>query len=233
VRALQPGLSRARRDAVIDAILSALRERPPALVARVLSKMVRPSDTAAIRALAAAEAASPGLAELLDVALRKAVERALETTLDAADPETARSLLTYFANRADRPSERERVLGILERHVRSPSRRISLHAHRLLRTLAPRERYLRATRALLDDSDPTTIRLAIRVLAFGGDVQSAGALADRLFHPHSGVSRAAREGLLALGEAAVSELLRSRGKMRPDRRAAIDAVLAEIQSSAR
>jgi hypothetical protein len=229
IRALEPALSGPHRDAVISAILEALREQPPELVARVLSGMVRPTDGAALRVLAEAEAASPGLLDLLDPALRTAVARALDTALEKADPENARRLLTYFAGRADRPSERERVLALLERHVRSPSRRVSLHAHRLLRTLAPRERYLRATRALLDDADPTTVRLALRVLAFGGDADSAAGIAERLFHPHAGVARAAREGLLALGEAAVAPLLRSRTSLRPDRRATIDAILDEIR----
>lgn len=230
VRALAPVLAGAQRNAVIGAILQALQEQPPALVSRVLSKMVRPSDTAAIRMLATAEAASPGLLDLLDVSLRPAIEKALETALYSADPESARKLLTYFANRADRPSDRERVLVLLEQYVSSSSRRISLHAHRLLRTLAPRDRYLRATRVLLDDPDPTTQRFAIRVLAFGGDVESASKLAERLFHAHTAVSRAARDGLLALGPAAIPVLLRNRPTLRPDRRAAIDAVIEEIRS---
>ncbi|MDC0744738.1 HEAT repeat domain-containing protein [Polyangium mundeleinium] len=229
-RALDPALSGAHRDAVLGALLEALREQPPELVSRVLSGIVRPTDTLALQLLAEAEARSPGLLDLLAPALRAAVERALDTALDTAGPETARRLLTYFAGRADRPSERERVLTLLERHVRSSERRVSLHAHRLLRTLAPRERYLRATRALLDDSDPTTVRLAIRVLAFGGHADSAAEIAARLFHLHAGVSRAARAGLLALGEAAVPPLLGARGHLRPDRRAAIDAVLDEIRS---
>ncbi|EYF04568.1 HEAT repeat domain-containing protein [Chondromyces apiculatus] len=231
LRALAPALSGTHRDAVLGAILDALREQPPALVSRVLSGMVRPTDAAALRALAEAEAASPGLLALLAPTLRAAVERALDTALDVADPEKARLLLTYFADR-DGPlsaSARERVLTLLERHVRSPSRRVSLHAHRLLRALAPRERYLRATRALLDDPDPTTVRLALRVLAFGGDAESAAAIAERLFHPHAGVARAAREGLLALGQAAVAPLLGGRARLRPDRREAIDAILDEIR----
>ncbi|MDI1480303.1 hypothetical protein [Polyangium sp. y55x31] len=229
-RALDPALSGAHRDAVLGALLDALRDQPPALVARVLPTLVRPTDTAALQLLAEAEARSPGLLDLLDRTLRAAAERALDTALDSADPENARRLLTYFASRAERPSERERVLALLERHVRSPSRRVSLHAHRLLRTLAPRDRYLHATRALLDDPDPTTVRLAIRVLAFGGDVESVAAIADRLVHTNAGVSRAARAGLLVLGEAAVSPLLRARPRLRPDRRAAIDAVIDEIRS---
>ncbi|MDI3291874.1 HEAT repeat domain-containing protein [Polyangium sp. 15x6] len=228
--ALEPALSGAHRDAVLGALLDALRDQPPELVARVLPGLVRPTDAAALQLLAEAEARSPGLLDLLAPTLRAAVERALDTALDSADPENARRLLTYFAGRAERPSDRERILALLERHVRSSSRRVSLHAHRLLRSLAPRDRYLRATRALLDDPDPTTVRLAIRVLTFGGDVESTAEIADRLFHTNAGVSRAARAGLLVLGETAVPPLLRARSRLRPDRRAAIDAVLDEIRS---
>ena len=232
VRGLAPALCGSRREEVLRTVREALRDRPPALVARVLSRIVTPADTDAVRALAEAEAASPGLVETLPPPLRAAVERSLESALDAAEPEAARKLLGYFAARAERPSEREAVLALLERHVGGPSRRVSLHAHRLLRTLAPREQYLRATRALLDDTDPGTVRLAVRALAFGGDVASIGAIAERLFHGHAGVARAAREGLLALGERAVVPLERARAKLRPDRRAFVDAVLEEIRGRA-
>jgi len=121
---------------------------------------------------------------------------------------------------------------MLEQRVGAPSPRVSLHAHRLLRTLAPKERYLRATRKLLESPDPGTVRLAVRVLSFGGDVESVGAIAERLLHPHAAVTRAAREGLLALGAEAIAGLERARGKLRPDRREPIDAVLAEIRERA-
>jgi HEAT repeat protein len=230
---LGPALTGPRREEILGAVLGALEDQPPALLARVLSRMVRPSDTAAVHALATAEAASPGLSALLPPALCDAVEGALDAALREADPEGARRLLTYFARRAEgRDAERERVLALLEHHLRLGPRRVSLHAHRLLRTLAPRDRYLRATRALLDDPDPTTVRLAIRVLAFGGDAGAAEALAERLSHPHAAVARTAREGLVALGAAAEGPLLRARGRMRPDRRAAVDAVLEEIRARA-
>ncbi|AKT41308.1 HEAT repeat domain-containing protein [Chondromyces crocatus] len=230
VRALAPALSGASREAVLGAMLDGLREQPPELVARVLSGLVRPTDATALLALARAEAGSPGLLRHLEPTMRIAVERTLDTALDTADPESARRLLTYFVDRTESPSERERVLALLERHVRAPSRRVRLHAHRLLRVMAPRERYLRASRALLDDADATTVRLAIRVLAFGGDVDSVAAIAERLIDAHAGVARAAREGLLALGQAAVAPLVRHRTRLRPDRRAVIDTLLTEIQS---
>ncbi len=230
VRALAPALAGSRRDAVLEAILEALRDQPPLLVARVLSSMARATDIAVIRALAEAEAASPGLLELLDPALRGPVERALSTALDTADPEQARRLMSYFADRAERPSDREALLTMLEQQLlRSPSRRVRLHAHRLLRSLAPRDRYLRASRLLLVDTDPTTLRLGIRVLSFAGDTDSVAEIAGHLSHAHGAVARAAREGLLTMGEAAVPALQGWRARARPDRRGAIDAIIEEIQ----
>lgn len=227
---LAPALAGARREAFLDAILGALREQPAMLVVPVLSWMAKPSDARVVRALAEAEAASPGIADLLEPALRSAVRRALRTALESAGPEQARKLLSYFANRVEQPAERSDVVELLARYVGSPSRRVSLHAHRLLRVTAPRERYLRATRALLDDTDPTTVRLALRVLSFGGDADSTAEIAEKLFHPHDAVARAAREGLLALGTRAVGPLQKARARARPDRRAAIDAVLEEIRA---
>jgi hypothetical protein len=233
VRALAPALAGSRRDAVLEAVLEALRDQPAALVARVLASMAEPTDSAVIRALAEAEAASPGLLDALTPALRGAVKHALESALASAAPEQARRLMSYFADRADRPSDRDALVAMLERQLRSPSRRVRLHAHRLLRAHAPRERYLRASRLLLDDVDPTTLRLAIRVLAFAGDTESVGAIAPLLFHPHGAVARAAREGLLTMGEAAVPALRRVRAQARPDRRSAIDALLAVIEGRGR
>lgn len=229
LRILDTALAGPFRDAILRSILEALREAPPLLISRVLSGWVRPSDTLAIRTLAEAEAEAPGLLSLLDPALRPAIERALETALETADPEKARHLMTYFAGRAENRAERERVLSMLEGQMRSSSRRVRLHAHRLLRSLAPRDRYLRATRSLLGDSDPTTVRLAIRVLAFGGDIEAAALIAEGLSHPHAAVARAAREGLLVLGDAAIAPLMRSRANMRPDRRVTLDVVIDEIR----
>ncbi|MGK4008010.1 hypothetical protein WMF31_35665 [Sorangium sp. So ce1036] len=70
----------------------------------------------------------------------------------------------------------------------------------------------------------------MRVLCFGGDLGAVDEIADRLAHPHAAVSRAAREGLLALGDRAIPALERARARARPDRRARIDAVLAEIRA---
>jgi hypothetical protein len=76
-----------------------------------------------------------------------------------------------------------------------------------------------------------SIRFAIRVLAFGGDVESAALIAECLFHPHAAVARAARAGLLALGDGAITTLIQIRSEMRPDRRAAVDAVIDELRAS--
>lgn len=232
LHALGPALAGNRREEVLDAVLEALREAPPALTARVLGAIGGPADAAVVRALAEAEAGAPGVVSQLPAPLRAAVEASLFAALASADPEAARHLLGYLAGRAEGGWQRDRVLALLEDHVRSGPRRVRLHAHRLLRAVAPRERYLVATRALLDDADPTTVRLALRTLAYGGDFGAVEAMTERLDHPHAAVARAAREGLLLLGARALGVLSRARARARPDRRQALDEVMEEIRAGA-
>lgn len=229
LRILAPVLDGPHRERVVQMLGDVLREAPPNLLVSVFASWVRPVDTLAIQMLADAEASSPGLLALLAPELRAAVEKAMETALDTADPEAARKWLTYFASRAEHATERERVLVLLERHVGSSSRRVRLHAHRLLRTMASKERYLRASRHLLDDTDPTTIRMALRILSFGGDLESTGRFVEYLFHAHAGVSRSARDALLVLGTRAIPHLLRIRNSLRPDRRDEVNAIMDEIR----
>ena len=232
LHALGSALAGHRREEVLDAVLEALREAPPALTARVLGAIGGPADTAVVRALAEAEAGAPGVVSLFPAPLRAAVEASLFAALDDAEPEAARHLLGYLAGRAEGGWERSRVLALLEDHVRSGPRRVRLHAHRLLRAVAPRERYLAATRALLDDADPTTVRLALRTLAYGGDLGAVEAMTERLGHPQAAVARAAREGLVTLGARALGVLSRARARARPDRRQALDEVMEEIRTRA-
>ncbi|HMY19048.1 MAG TPA: hypothetical protein PKA58_22135, partial [Polyangium sp.] len=200
---LNPVLQSEHRERLVRMFEDALHEAPPSLIVRLLAPWVRPTDTVAVRMLANAEASSPGILALVGPELRAAMEGAMAKALEEADPETARTWLTYFAQRAEHAVERERVLVLLEKHIGSSSRRVRLHAHRLLRTLAPKERYVRASRRLLEDTDPTTLRLALRILAFGGDLESVDKFVEYLFHTHTAVARSAREGLLVLGPRAI------------------------------
>lgn len=88
---------------------------------------------------------------------------------------------------------------------------------------------MRASRRLLEDKDPTTLRLALRILSFGGDLESVDKFVEYLFHAHAAVARSAREGLLVLGPQSISHLLRIRNTQRPDRRKELDNIMNEIR----
>ncbi len=218
-----------RRAALVAKIAEALSSQPPAVQGRVLASLAHPTDTTAVRVLAEAEVGAPGVLSTLPPTLRDAVARSLQTSLNGGDEEQTRRLIRYFGERIEHPTEREAFLVRLEGWMTDSSPRIRLHAHRWLRALAPRERYLRATRTLLDDRDPTTVRSAIRALAFGGDAASATEIAEHLFHPSRAVQQAARDGLLALGEHATGPLTRALSRVRPDRRPVIQAILSEVE----
>src|SRR6185436_19304945 len=96
------------------------------------------------------------------------LNRLMETQLAGRDAEQIRRILGYRAARAQTATEIASLIELLERSLRHPSSRVRLHAHRLLRVHAERPRYLAATRPMLDDSDPVTVRSAIRALSFGG-----------------------------------------------------------------
>jgi HEAT repeat protein len=151
----------------------------------------------------------------------------MTTALDG-EPERVRRILSYRAARAKTDVERAALTDILERSMGHTSARVRMHAHRLLRTHAERSRYLAATRPLLRDGDAATVRSAIRVLAFGGDVDSVAEIADLLSHSQAIVRDAARDGLIHLGAEAAALLTKAMGRARPDRRGAYAEVLERI-----
>jgi HEAT repeat protein len=226
--AMEPALAGSNRNELLGYIVEATAQLGAAHRARVLASVGRPTDHAIVMALLDVVLASPFVREALSPAMAAAVERELATALDG-EPERARRILSHRAGHAVTETERTALVGTLERSLRHPSPRVRLHAHRLLRTHADRPTYLAATRLLLDDRDSTTVRSAIRVLAFGHAIEAVPEMCDLLFHSHAAVRRAARDGLVVLGEDAVSTLTRAIGRARPDQRQALTEVLDEVR----
>jgi hypothetical protein len=226
---LEPELAGDARASVLRQLVEATERLDLPLRGRVLAKALRPGDEAALPALVDALV---GGAELsLSPALGRAVEQAMQDAL-RGEPERARRILAFLGARAGTEPERDAFLGALEGAMAHPSPRVRLYAHRLLRSHAPRARYLVATRALLDDADEATVRAAVRALAHGGDLESVDAIASLLGHGHPLLRRAAEEGLVVLGEAASPRLRKAMGRARPDHRDAYAKVLARIERAA-
>ena len=101
-------------------------------------------------------------------------------------------------------------------------------AHRTLRQIASRETYLEVTRHLLHDPRRDVVRQAIRILSYGQMADEVEAFVALMFGSDSMLAKAARDGLMVLGRAALPELYRATGRARPDRRARIEEVIAAI-----
>jgi hypothetical protein len=180
-------------------------------------------------------------AALFDRVLAAVVPLVIEdASLEGALPSLLRA---RFERERDRLAWEERDLSALSAVARrptpnladrlaellcDPSPGVRIHVHRLLRPLVSRERYLDLTRMLIDDPNPGLAVRAIRTVAFGGQVAAAADLAGRLHDRRNAIAKAAREGLLAMGEAALPALRAEMGRARPDRRSMIAEVIAEI-----
>jgi HEAT repeat protein len=228
-RSLGVLLTGEHRPLLFDTLLAATKELPPSWAVRLLSEVARPSDDPAVDALADAVLKVPALLTGLPVALRSRVEAHFLQDVGSGDTERVRRILTLRAESARSEREKQEVVELLERSLGHRRARVRHHAHRLLARYAPRERYLRATHQLLSDADPHTVRRGIRVLTFGGQVESTQALAELLSHREPGVRRAAREGLLVLGPRAIGSLTKAAAHVRPDHREAVLEVLKELR----
>jgi HEAT repeat protein len=229
VAALKPVLTGRDREQTLAQILDATGQVNATIRTRVLVSVGQPTDRAVVSALADAVLQNTAVRELLPEGMTAAVDREMTSALDG-EPERVRRILSYRAARAKTDVEREALTDVLERSMGHASARVRMHAHRLLRTHAERPRYLAATRPLLRDGDAATVRSAIRVLAFGGDVDSVAEIADLLSHSQAVVRNAARDGLVHLGAEAVPLLTKAMGRARPDRREAYAGVLERIRS---
>ncbi|MFY0566907.1 HEAT repeat domain-containing protein [Archangium lansingense] len=213
-----------------NTLLAATKDLPPSWTVRILSEIARPSDAPAVDALTDAVLKVPALLTELSDALRSRVEARFLQDAGSGDAERVRRILTLRAESARSEREKQDVVELLERSLGHRRARVRHHAHRLLARYAPREHYLRATHQLLSDADPHTVRRAIRVLSFGGQVESTQTLASLLSHREPTVQRAAREGLLVLGPRAIAPLTKAAAHMRPDHREALFEVLEELRA---
>ncbi|MDH6131470.1 hypothetical protein P3T37_000839 [Kitasatospora sp. MAA4] len=154
---------------------------------------------------------------------RPATRQELLHQARTGSPEQIRRALTALAAPGTTPdAELSDLLGELLKHPRAGVR---LHAHRTARAVLDRPSYLRHTAALLDDSQPSVVRSAVRTLCHAGWTPAIPAVAALLDHAHPAVRRAATEGLIALGAQAVPALRRAADHARPDRRSRYTDVL--------
>lgn len=228
VSALRDSLNGEHRDDTVERIVEATTQLAPTSRLRVLASVGRPTDRAVVDALVDLVLESEGFLASLSEPMATAVERAFDHGLDG-EPERARRILSYRAATAKTETQRAALVDRLEDAMAHRTARVRMHAHRLLRAHAERPRYLAASRSLLRDADPSTVRSAVRVLAFGGDVDSVGEIAELLGHPHDVVRHAARDGLIHFGEDALSPLTKAMARARPDRRGAYAEVIERIQ----
>jgi hypothetical protein len=163
------------------------------------------------------------------VAHRDASRRELFDLSRNGTPEQIRRALTRLAeNDATTGDDGRELTDVIGQLLGHRDRRVRLHAHRISRTLLDRETHLHHTSLLLDDPQPDVKRMAIRVLCRAGWAPAVPAVTALLDHTHPVVRRAAAEGLLVLGEAAVPTLTRAAARARPDRRRLYTDVLDRI-----
>ncbi|MDL4816070.1 HEAT repeat domain-containing protein [Actinomadura opuntiae] len=109
--------------------------------------------------------------------------------------------------------------------------KVRLHAHRVSRRVLSRAAYLDQTVRLLDDPEPEVVRSAIRTLSHAAWEPAIPGLVGLLLHPSTHVRRAAEDGLVRFGPAAVPALRHAAGRARPDLRSRYTAPLAQINAS--
>lgn len=109
--------------------------------------------------------------------------------------------------------------------------KVRLHAHRVARRVLSRAAYLDQTVRLLGDPEPDVVRSAVRTLSHAAWTPAIPGLVGLLGHPRAQVRRAAADGLVRFGAAAVPALRHAAGRARPDRRSRYTGPLDEINGS--
>ncbi|RYZ43326.1 MAG: hypothetical protein EOO71_03965 [Myxococcaceae bacterium] len=218
-------LANQKEDArILAAVSQGLERQGPevrlALLARVSTPALR---TDVVTLLAPLLLDDPSLERNLPAELMRDVERKLETLAwDVPEPEP-KAMQRMALRKA--PHAVERLTRLLAHRKSS----VRLHAHRLLKELVPREQYLTLTRELLQDTEAGHVVRAIRTLAFGGHLASVAELAGLLQDRRNPVARAAQDGLLVMGEAALPLLRGELAHARPDRRALLAQVISSLE----
>ncbi|MCY1041888.1 hypothetical protein OV208_11240 [Corallococcus sp. bb12-1] len=190
-----------------------------ALLARVTTPALR---TEVVTALALLVLDDPSLEKKLPAELMRDVERRLEALAwEVPEPE-AKAMKWMVLRRA--PHVVERLTGLLSHRKSS----VRLHAHRLLKDQVSRESYLELTRELLKDAEAGNVVRAVRTLTFGGHLPAVAEVAALLPDRRNAVARAAWDGLLVMGEAALPVLRGELAHARPDRRALLARVISSL-----
>ncbi|MFB4295561.1 HEAT repeat domain-containing protein [Actinomadura sp. NTSP31] len=109
--------------------------------------------------------------------------------------------------------------------------KVRLHAHRVSRRVLSRAAYLDQTVRLLDDPVPEVVRSAIRTLSHAAWEPAIPGLVGLLLHPNPHVRRAAGDGLVRIGAAAVPALRHAAGRARPDLKSRYTAPLEQINGA--
>ncbi|RKI30787.1 hypothetical protein D7Y27_38630 [Corallococcus sp. AB004] len=191
-----------------------------ALLARVTTPALR---TEVVTTLALLVLDDPSLEKKLPAELMRDVERRLEALAwEVPEPEV-KAMKWMVLRRA--PHVVERLTGLLTH--RKPS--VRLHAHRLLKVQVPREPYLELTRELLKDAEAGHVVRAVRTLTFGGHLPAVAEVAALLPDRRNAVARAAWDGLLVMGGAALPILRGELAHARPDRRALLARVISSLE----
>ncbi len=227
VRSLKKGIrtSTKREAIVVNALLQGTQGLPAAIQIKQFAALGCITQYPDIMArIAEVQLDEPNAMALLPKETQVAIGHHIRSLTTDNDPELVRKVMTYLA----KTQGVEETVDLLQEMLSHRSPRVRLQAHRLLQRNAPRDRYLRATAELLSDDNPDIVRRAIRALTFSGDTDSLKRIIGLLHHKERTVRRAAHQGLVAMGETAVSALHRAAKQQRPDRRGEILNVLAEI-----
>jgi HEAT repeat protein len=224
-------LVRANRDgdaAGLQALLKGLEKQPPEVRVSLLSGVTAPAlREEAVAALTLLTLEDRSLEKGLSEEWRRDVERRLEVLAwEGAEPHPE----------ALEAAARKPEAHVVERLAAFLSHRkawVRLRAHRLLKERVPRERWLALTRELLKDPNTGQVVRAIRILAFGGHRPAVPALAALLHDARNPVARAARDGLLVMGAAALPALRAERAHARPDRRVLFAQVISRLEQETR
>ena len=147
--------------------------------------------------------------------------RVVEARAQARDPERARKALWSLASRR----EADEHLAAAHGH---PARRVRAYAHRLARRELPAEQWTELALGLLDDPHPALQRQVLRTLAFRRYRPALPHLITLLGRGRPALRAVAADALRAYGPDALDALRHWLPKVRPDRRAAISALIDEL-----
>jgi hypothetical protein len=133
------------------------------------------------------------------------------------------------ATRAVRVIAQRGAAAALEGLTTHSDSHVRIAALRHLRKLVPHTEYLQQAYQLLElGGHPQHRRMLVRVLGHAAYPPAIPRIAELVLDPDVLVARAARDALLALGEAARPTLVHMRAHARPDRRAVYEELLSKL-----